>query len=57
MEEDGLYREIDFNEIRAPYYLELRMNTSLMDGDEKTALRYLEMMNRFPKAELAKDPL
>lgn len=54
---DRLYKETQLDPIRAPYYLELRLRSSLTDGDEDTALYYLEQLNRFPKAELAKNPL
>ena len=52
-----LYGENRLDAVRAPYYLELRLRNSLADGDEETALRYLEQMNRYPKAELAKNAL
>lgn len=54
---DRLYHEVQLDPVRAPFYLELRLSTSLTDGDEETALLYLEQMNQFPKAVLAKNPL
>lgn len=56
-EMDKLYQEAPLDEIRAPYYLELRLNTSLSSGNEAAALQYLELMNQFPKTKLAEDPL
>lgn len=57
IESDRLYIEAQLDAVRAPFYLELRLSTSLTDGDEEAALRYLEQMNRFPKAVLSKNPL